>query len=132
MILGYYDGIARMPHRIRRVIAKLRGHPIVALDPILRRKDLDAQKKRNWIADQYHHPVEHQMGLHQVKACLEGEGFSWVRSIPPHPASGNLLEKTGSPSPLTALLTQLSWMITGIVDQDAGLVCVIARNQAES
>ena len=130
VVLGYYDGVARLTHRVRRAVAKTVGHPVYALDPVLRRDDLDAEKKANWIADQYDHPVEHQMGLFQVKRCLEETGLTWVRSIPPFPASGNLAENTPNPGQLRARLIQLGWMLR-VTDQDAGLVCVIMR-QAES
>ncbi len=130
VILGYYDGVGRLTHRMRRAVAKLVGHPVVALDPVLGRNDLDAEKKANWIADQYDHPVEHQMGLFQVKRCLEETGLTWIRSVPPFPESGNLAESTLDPGRLRAWFIQLGWMLR-VTDQDAGLVCVIMR-QAES
>ncbi len=130
VILGYYDGVGRLAHRIRRAVARIVGHPVYALDPVLKRGDLDAEKKANWIADQYDHPVEHQMALFQVKHCLEEAGLTWVRSVPPFPESGNLAENTPNPSRLRAWLIRLGWMLR-VTDPDAGLVCVIMR-QGES
>ena len=37
-----------------------------ALDPVLRRRDLDEEKKRTWIEDQYRHPLEHILAFPSV------------------------------------------------------------------
>src|SRR6185295_5125729 len=74
LVLGFYENIARGFHRARRVLARARGRPIAWLDPVLRRADLDPEKKEVWIADQYHHPLEHSLAFPAVLAALERQG----------------------------------------------------------
>lgn len=131
VLLGYYDGVARMAHRWRRLVSKMVGRPIHALDPILRRADLSEDKKKNWIQDQYFHPVEKQMSLGGVKACFEKEGFDWIRSVPPVPAPGAMFTPTPRPGLMARGARRFGWMLAGINDQDAGLVCVVARKRPD-
>lgn len=127
LVLGYYDGVGRMPHRARRVLSKVVGRPIAALDPILKRPDLSDEKKENWIQDQYYHPVEKNLSLAYVKQAFEDAGLTWVRSIPPLAPGEGLLDPTPSPGFPGRVALRLGWMMRGFGDEDAGLVCVVAR-----
>lgn len=129
LVLGFYETWARAFHRLRRgLAATLRSveRPFVALDPLLRGRDLDAEKKRIWIDDQYRHPCEVSLPLPHVAAVLGRLGFRTVRTVPPVPPSGIL----GDGAALSAAaMTRLraGWMLAGPFDPDAGLVCVVAR-----
>lgn len=130
-VLGYYDGVARLPHRMRRGLARTlrRGQPLAALDPVLRRADLDEQKKENWIADQYHHPLERQLSLGAVRRAMRTAGLHWVRSVPPAVDPGDLTTPTRDPGWLARTARRAGWLWRGFGDADAGLVCVIGRAQ---
>ncbi len=131
LILGFYETLARGWHRTRRRLANLRGQvPIAALDPILRRRDLGAEKKRIWIEDQYRHPLEHILPLPRVLDFLERQGFDYVRTVPPSPQAG-LLDSTPRPSSLALLRRRLGWMVGGLTDPDAGLVILVVRRRQE-
>lgn len=127
LLLGFYETMGRFLHCARRALGKLVGRPIRALDPVLRRADLDEDKKRIWIADQYRHPLEHILALPEVVQLLERLGFRWVRSIPPTVDGPALLEPTPKPSAFGMFSMRAGWMARGLGDQDAGLVFVVAQ-----
>lgn len=129
LVLGYYETMGRAWHRTRRLLSTLRGgRPVYWLDPILRRKDLSAEKKRIWIEDQYRHPLEASLPTPRVLKHLEQQGFEFVRSVPPSP-EGDMFHPTVKPSPFSMWMRRLGWMISGLTDPDAGLVVLIVRRQ---
>lgn len=129
LVLGFYEPCARGLHVARQVLYKLGGRRAVApFDPILRRHDLDPEKKRIWIEDQYRHPLEALLGCGRVTRFLEREGFAWVRSVPPACEPGqDLLDPTPRPGRVAELVRGLAWLARGLGDEDAGLVCVVMR-----
>jgi SAM-dependent methyltransferase len=127
LLLGIYESWARALHVARRGLGRLRGKPIAALDPLLRRRDLDAEKKRTWIEDQYRHPLERLMPMPRVVAHLEARGFEWLRSVPPAAGSAPLFAATERPSSLGFTARRLGWAARGLSDEDAGLVMVVMR-----
>jgi len=132
LVLGFYETAARAAHRARRGLARLLGTPLRALDPVLRRPDLDEGKKLTWIEDQYRHPVERSLPLPEVLGALEGQGFEWVRSVPPAPGATGLLEAEARPGPPALAARRTGWLARGLADPDAGLVCLVVRRQARS
>jgi len=129
LLLGIYESIARIPHRMRRGLARARGKPLAILDPVLRRRDLDALKKSTWIADQYLHPLEHILPFPRMLELLESQGFDWLRSVPPATSSGTIFESTPRPGSAQLFARRLEWALRCLSDQDAGLVCLVARRR---
>lgn len=128
LVLGWYESAGRLFHCTRRWLGKLRGgEPFWVLDPVLRRRDLDPEKKRIWIDDQYKHPLEHILSLEHVMRVLAGEGFRWLRSLPPAAAGASLFDPTPEPSTLGYKALRAGWALRGLGDPDAGLVCVAAQ-----
>lgn len=127
LVLGFYERFARAPHALRRLLGRRIGRPITALDPLLRRRDLDPEKKRTWIEDQYRHPLERRLALPRVLAHLEARGFTWLRSVPPLDAGADLFAPTPRPGPLGLLARRLAWAARGLGDEDAGLVGLLVR-----
>jgi SAM-dependent methyltransferase len=128
LVLGFYESAARLFHRARRALARPLGGPLDFLDPVLRRTDLDADKRRIWIEDQYRHPLEHVLALSDVLAWLEGLGFAWVRSVPPAVETG-LFQPAPRPGALGRAWLRLGWCVRGVNDPDAGLVLLVCRRQ---
>jgi 2-polyprenyl-3-methyl-5-hydroxy-6-metoxy-1,4-benzoquinol methylase len=127
LLLGYYETMGRFLHCARRVLGRVVGKPIRFLDPILRRKDLDEEKKRIWIEDQYLHPLEHILPTPHVVKLLEGLGFSWVRSVPPAADGSKLFESVPKPGWFGMFSMRMGWLLRGLNDPDAGLVFVIMK-----
>jgi SAM-dependent methyltransferase len=132
IVLGFYENVARGFHRARRVLARATGgRPIRFLDPVLRRADLDPEKKEVWIADQYEHPLELMLPFPEVWHWLESQGFEWVRSVPPAPDADGIFDVTPEPSAVGLWMRRMGWCLAGFNDEDAGLVAVVARRRQE-
>src|SRR5262245_55324030 len=56
LVLGLYNAFARLPHRLRRGIARLSGFRLIPFDPVLRERDSDSARRSAWLRDQYQHP----------------------------------------------------------------------------
>jgi ubiquinone/menaquinone biosynthesis C-methylase UbiE len=127
LVLGFYETAARGLHCARRALGRAAGRPIRFLDPILRRKDLDEEKKLTWIEDQYHHPLERILPLPWVLKLMRSQGFTWIRTVPPAPVEASLFEATDEPSAAGVAALRAGWFARGLGDEDAGLVCVVMR-----
>jgi SAM-dependent methyltransferase len=132
LVLGWYESMGRLFHRLRQALHRVRGKPVAMLDPVLRRRDLDVEKKRTWIEDQYRHPLEHLLGLPWVLRTLEAEGFEWLRTIPPAPEGGELFRPTPRPGAVGTFARRAGWAARGLRDEDAGLVSLIVRRHQAS
>lgn len=132
LLIGFYETWGRAFHCTRRALAKLRGAPLRALDPVLRRRDLSDEKKRIWIDDQYRHPLEHILPMPWVLRVLEAQGFEWVRSVPPMPRDGRggLFDATDRPGAGARVALRGGWLLAGVNDPDAGLVALVVRRRS--
>lgn len=127
LMIGFYEMPARLFHCARRALMKVTRRPVRFLDPVLRRRDVDEEKKRIWIEDQYNHPLEHILPLPRVLRVLKGQGFRFVRTIPPVAAGTSLFDPTPEPGAVGMTLLRTGWMLRGLNDEDAGLVALVAR-----
>jgi SAM-dependent methyltransferase len=130
LVLGFYESWARRFHVARRTLSRLAGRPLALLDPVLRARDLDPEKRRIWIEDQYHHPLERLLPLPRVLGVLAELGFHWVRSVPPMipaRAMAGMFQATPQPGALARATLRAGWLLRGARDPDAGLVCLIVR-----
>src|SRR5688572_16378795 len=63
VVVGLYNTYARLPHRLRRLLARATGFRIVPFDPILRDRQAEPARRDAWFRDQYQHPEEHRHTL---------------------------------------------------------------------
>lgn len=126
LVLGFYESVARLPHHLRRVLSGGGRRPWTLLDPVLRRRDLDDEKKRTWIEDQYRHPLERSLSFPAIADTVREAGFSWLGSVPPAPGSG-LFTPSAEPGRAGLAWRRLGWAWRCLWDEDAGLVCLLAR-----
>ncbi|MEM7199148.1 MAG: class I SAM-dependent methyltransferase [Planctomycetota bacterium] len=131
LVLGFYESQARLVHRARRSLGRVLGRPAAWLDPILRRADLDPEKKRIWIDDQYRHPEEHILPLPRVVDCLDRMGFAWIRTVPPL-GTDPLFAAAPRPGGAGMVARRVGMACAGLRDPDAGLICYVARRPAAS
>jgi ubiquinone/menaquinone biosynthesis C-methylase UbiE len=129
LLLGFYETMARALHCARRGLGRVVGREIRLLDPVLRRRDLEEEKKRIWIDDQYRHPLERILPLPDVIAQLDGLGFGFVRTIPPITNGASVFDAMPRPSAAGLFAMRFGWMARGLGDPDAGLVFVVARKK---
>jgi 2-polyprenyl-3-methyl-5-hydroxy-6-metoxy-1,4-benzoquinol methylase len=66
IVLGVYNTFARVPSRLRRVVARLSGFRFVPFDPVLRERRAEPARREAWLRDQYQHPEEHRHTLAEV------------------------------------------------------------------
>lgn len=129
LVIGFYESLGRLFHRMRMRVSQVTGKPLALLDPVLRRKDLSQDQREAWIADQYRHPLEVLLPAPRVAAWLRSEDFEVLRCIPPHAEGDALFTHSGAKRPGEGRV-RLGWLLGGPRDADAGLVFLIARRRA--
>jgi SAM-dependent methyltransferase len=82
VVVGLYNAYARLPHRLRRALARMTGLRFVPFDPVLRSREAEPERRRAWLRDQYMHPEEHRHTVAEVKRWLRACDFEYVRSYP--------------------------------------------------
>jgi 2-polyprenyl-3-methyl-5-hydroxy-6-metoxy-1,4-benzoquinol methylase len=131
IVLGVYNAYARLPHRVRRAVARVSGFRWFPLDPVLRDRAAEPARRRAWLRDQYHHPEEHRHTLAEVQRWFEAGGIAYVRTYPSTLTDEPPLERGGLFTPaaddwsLENVLHQLSWAFT--LGREGGLFVVIGR-----
>ncbi len=132
LVIGLYNAYARLPHRLRRAVARLSGFRFVPLDPVLRERESEPARREAWLRDQYRHVEEHRHTLREVQGWFRENGVEYVRTYPDTVfASGppaSLFEDAADDWGLENVLAQLSW--AGTLAAEGGLFVVIGRKAA--
>ena len=135
VVVGVYNAYARLPHRIRRAVARLTGLRWIPLDPVLRDRAAEPARRVAWLRDQYRHPQEHRHTLAEVQRWLEAAGFAYVRAYPstvtaePPLGKGGLFDPAEDSWGLENVLHQLSWCWS--LGREGGLFVVIGAARAD-
>ena len=82
VIVGVYNAVARLPLRLRRLIARATGFHVVPFDPILSERSHEPARREAWLRDQYQHPEEHSYTVGAVKRWFADNGVEYLRSFP--------------------------------------------------
>lgn len=134
IVIGLYNTYARLPLDTRRLIFRLTGGRLAALDFIMRQQNVGAEKKRIWYMDQYWNPHEVKMSVDQVLRWFEENGIEYVNSVPQINRSvaftedERLFERREPGSRLDHLVSQLGWMFT--TSREGGLFVMIGQRPA--
>ena len=128
IVLGVYNAFARLPTRMRRVVARLTGFRYVPFDPVLRERSTEPERREAWLRDQYQHPEEHRHTLAEVQRWFAENDVEFVRSYP-SAVFGDEPEDLFAPAhdnwTLEGWLAQLGWMFT--LGREGGLFFTIGR-----
>ena len=128
IVLGVYNAFARVPSRLRRVVARLSGFRVVPFDPVLRERGGETARREAWIRDQYQHPEEHRHTLAEVQSWFAENGVEYVRSYP-SAVLGDEPDDLFAPAEddwtVEGWLAQLGWMWT--LGREGGLFFTIGR-----
>ena len=133
VVLGLYNAFARLPHRLRRGIARLSGFRLFPFDPVLRARGSDPGRRSAWLRDQYLHPEEHRHTLREVKRWFGENEIDYVRAYPSALLASEDSRDQGlfTPAPddwaPESFLAQLSWMRT--LGSEGGLFVTIGRRR---
>jgi len=82
IVLGLYNAIARIPLRLRRLVARLSNYQLIPFDPVLRDRRNEPARREAWLRDQYQHPEEHRHTLAEVQCWFAENGVEYVRAYP--------------------------------------------------
>jgi SAM-dependent methyltransferase len=130
VVLGVYNVFARLPLRLRRLIARATGYRIIPFDPVLRDRVLEPERHRAWLRDQYQHPEEHTHSIAEVQRWFAENGVDYLRCCPSALIGGEdgpLLEAAPDNWGFENLLAQIGWMAT--LGAEGGLFIVIGRKR---
>src|SRR5260221_7267089 len=82
IVVGLYNAFARIPLRLRRLVARLSGFRWIPFDPVLRDRNNEPARCEAWLRDQYQHPEEHRHTLAEVQAWFDENGVEYGRGYP--------------------------------------------------
>lgn len=128
IILGLYNAIARIPLRLRRVVARLSNYRFTLFDPVLRDRTNEPARREAWLRDQYQHPEEHRHTLGEVQGWFAENDVEYVRSYPSALLAGDSDDLFASDADIwntEQWLAQLGWMKT--LGHEGGLFVTIGR-----
>jgi len=128
LVLGLYNAFARIPLRLRRLVARLTGFRRIPFDPVLRDRENEPARREAWLRDQYQHPEEHRHTLAEVQGWFDENGVEYVRSYPSAllgADEGGLFAPASDNWRLEGWLVQLGWMVT--LGPEGGLFVVVGR-----
>jgi SAM-dependent methyltransferase len=82
IVLGLYNTLARIPLRLRRLIARSTGYRLIPFDPVLRSRWNEPARREAWLRDQYQHPEEHHHTLGEVQRWFTENRVEYTRAYP--------------------------------------------------
>jgi SAM-dependent methyltransferase len=82
IVLGVYNAFARIPLRLRRVVARMSAYRVIPFDPILRDRRCEPERREAWLRDQYQHPEEHVHTLAEVQRWFDENHVEYLRTYP--------------------------------------------------
>lgn len=113
IIIGLYNRYGRLFTKLLKLLFSFTGKTFYRLDPYLKRKDIQLEKKAIWFMDQYKNPHESTHTYHEVLSWFRKYGFEYVSSLPEigtlyQPESDyNLFKKKSVGNFLSRAFTQL-------------------------
>ncbi|WP_332771078.1 methyltransferase domain-containing protein [Phenylobacterium sp.] len=130
IVVGLYNAVARLPLRLRRVIARLTGFRWIPFDPVLRDRRNEPARREAWLRDQYRHPEEHRHTHAEVLAWFAENDVDYVRAYPSALISAepeDLFAPAADNWAPEAWLAQLGWM--AILGGEGGLFVMVGRRR---
>jgi SAM-dependent methyltransferase len=130
IVVGVYNAFARIPARIRRIVARASGFRMIAFDPVLRERRHEPDRREAWLRDQYQHPEEHRHTLAEVQRWFAQNDVEFFRAYPSC-VFGDEPEDLFTPAAdnwtVEAWLAQLAWMRS--LGREGGLFFAIGRRR---
>jgi SAM-dependent methyltransferase len=133
IVLGLYNAYARLPHRLRRGVARLTGFRYVPFDPVLRDRAAEPARREAWLRDQYQHPEEHRHTVAEVQRWFAENDVEYLRTYPSTllgdsaPRGDALFRPAEDNWGLENVMAQLSW--ASALSHEGGLWITIGRRR---
>jgi SAM-dependent methyltransferase len=128
VVLGLYNRYARVPLRLRRLVARLSGWRWIPFDPVLRDREAEPARREAWLRDQYRHPEEHSHSLAEVRRWFDENDVAFVSTYP-STLIGAEPEDLFAPAedewPIESLFAQIGWMRS--LGGEGGLFVTVGR-----
>ncbi len=131
IVVGLYNSFARIPLRLRRLVARISGYRWIPFDSVLRERNGEPARREAWLRDQYRHPEEHRHTLGEVQSWFIENGVGYVRAYPSALIGedpDDLFTAAGDTWRPEAWLAQLGWMRS--IGPEGGLFVTIGRRDA--
>src|SRR4051812_36783775 len=131
VVVGLYNAYARLPHRLRRGVARLTGFRWIPWDPVLRERRAEPSRREAWLRDQYRHVEEHRHTLGEVQGWFRENRVEYLRAFPDTllasepPRGGDLFRAAEDDWAFENVLAQLAWART--LSHEGGLFVVVGR-----
>jgi 2-polyprenyl-3-methyl-5-hydroxy-6-metoxy-1,4-benzoquinol methylase len=128
LVIGLYNSYARIPLRLRRMVASLFGYRWIPFDPVLRDRKSEPARRQAWVRDQYRHPEEHRHSVAEIHRWFAENQVEFVRTYPSlliGEESGDLFAPDKDYWPFEAWLSQIGWMRA--LGYEGGLFVTIGR-----
>jgi len=130
IVVGVYNAFARVPQRLRRLVARASGYRVVPFDPVLRDRTHEPQRREAWLRDQYCHPEEHRHTVAEVQRWFRDNEVEYVRTYP-SAVLDDEPDDLFAPAPdnwrIEGWLAQIAWMRT--LGREGGLFFTIGRRR---
>jgi SAM-dependent methyltransferase len=130
IVVGLYNAFARMPLRVRRLIARLSGYRWIPFDPVLRDRRNEPERREAWLRDQYRHPEEHRHTLAEVQGWFVENDVEYMRSYPSALFGEDrepLLARAADNWQFEGWLAQLGWIRT--LGREGGLFVTVGQRR---
>ena len=131
IVLGLYNAFARIPLRVRRLMARITGYRFFAFDPVLRDRRSEPARREAWVRDQYRHPEERRHTLREVQGWFAENGVEYMRTYPSAllaTESDELFSRAGDDWIVEGWLAQVGWMRS--LGHEGGLFITVGRRAA--
>jgi 2-polyprenyl-3-methyl-5-hydroxy-6-metoxy-1,4-benzoquinol methylase len=131
LVIGLYNACARLPHRLRRLVARATRFRFFPRDPVLRDRRAEPARRDAWLRDQYLHPEEHRHTVGEVQRWFRDNGVCYLRTFPSTLLADPPLQGDALFTPaeddwwLERGLAQLGWMSS--LGREGGLFVAIGR-----
>ena len=128
IVLGVYNAFARVPLRLRRLVARLSGFRLIPFDPVLCDRENEPARREAWLRDQYQHPEEHVHTLFEVQGWFAENRVEYLRAYPSAVLGeepGELFARASDNWRPEGWLAQLGWMRA--LGHEGGLFFTVGR-----
>ena len=130
IVLGLYNPIARIPLRMRRLVARLTGYRWLPFDPVLRDRRNEPDRRLAWLRDQYRHPEEHRHTIAEVQQWFHENDVAYLSTYP-SALIGDRKRDLFAPAAdnwrIEGWLAQLGWIRS--LGREGGLFVTIGRRE---
>jgi hypothetical protein len=130
IVLGLYNAIARIPLRLRRLVARLSDFRFIPFDPVLRDRRNEPARREAWLRDQYQHPEEHRHTLAEVQGWFKENDADYLRTYPTavlDEEPKRLFDRAVDNWRVEGWLAQLSWM--RLLGHEGGLFFIVGQRR---